>query len=154
MLTSEIPFVGEDRTLPDSTDFQSDLDMGSTSDQSGASWPIMDMGLVLDYCRNVKPFPVESLQNNGVSEDGVGFVKSLMVANPLGRVSAAEALKSVWLSEMGPQGRELSDSGSRSAVLPPRAPIRLVILISIKIQSLLTHTINYFSIYPTPIARC
>lgn len=39
---------------------------------------------------------------NGVSEDGIDFVKSLMTVNPRDRVSATVALESLWLARAHP----------------------------------------------------
>lgn len=75
--------------------FLSDFDMGLVSDPCASM--SMDMALLLDYCRDKIPFPTESLEKSGVDEDGIGLVRSLMVAQPHGRVSATEALESVWL---------------------------------------------------------
>lgn len=58
----------------------------------------VDIGLLSDYCRKSQPFPTESLLTHKASEDAIDFVKSMMVANPRGRVSAAEALNSRWLT--------------------------------------------------------
>lgn len=99
MLTSEIPFLDTYQDPEDSGVFVSDFDMESVSDPCASM--SMDMALLLDYCRDMIPFPTESLQKSGVDEDGIGFVRSLMVAQPHGRVSAAEALESVWLGGTG-----------------------------------------------------
>lgn len=101
VLTSEIPFLDANHEGEDSTDFLSDLDLELTNTTSGLSGAMVDMGLLLDYCRNLKPFPTGSLEKNGVSSDGIGFVMSVMIANPADRVCAAEALKSTWLSGIG-----------------------------------------------------
>lgn len=95
MLTSEIPFLEKYEGTGEVNSFDSDLDFGSLDPSSRQSAAI-DMCLLLDYCRQLKPFPVESLKRNRVKEDAIGFVRSLMVAKPSDRVSAADALKSLW----------------------------------------------------------
>lgn len=99
MLTSEIPFLEKYDSTGEANSLLSELDFGS-SDLSSNPFAVMstiDIDLLIDYCRNLKPFPIESLQRNRVNKDGIGFVRSLMVAKPRDRVSAADALKSVWL---------------------------------------------------------
>lgn len=100
MLTSEIPFLDKYQDMDGSVTFISGLDIGSP-DESTAISATMDMALLLDYCRNLKPFPTESLQNHGVSTDGISFVRSLMAPKPSDRVSAADALKSTWFTWLG-----------------------------------------------------
>lgn len=85
MLTLEIPF------LDTYTDDDADLGSVPTPDDT------VDIDLLYRYCRNLNEFPCSSLRKHGVSEEGVEFVKSLMVANPNERASAAAALGSRWL---------------------------------------------------------
>lgn len=91
ILTSEIPF--RDTYTDNSTTFLSGLDLRSISRQSVK----IDIVLLSAYCRNSKQFPVECLERNNVPIDGIGFVGSLMVARPAGRVTAAGALNAAWL---------------------------------------------------------
>lgn len=91
ILTSEIPF--RDTYTDNSTTFLSGPDLGSMSHQSVK----LDIALLSAYCRNSKRFPTECLERNNVTIDGIGFVGSLMVARPAGRVTAAGALNTVWL---------------------------------------------------------
>lgn len=119
LLTSEIPFLDESHELEDSTDFLSDLDMGPPDTASSPPVAMVNMTLLADYCRNLKPFPTESLEKNGVSKGGIGFVRQLMIANPASRVCAAEALRCEWLSRT--QSPALVAPRSRPAV--PRPPL-------------------------------
>lgn len=84
MLTTEIPFL---EIYTDDTDLESIPAPDDT----------VDMDLLYGYCRNLNEFPCSTLRKHGVSEDGIEFVKSLMVANPSERASAAAALGSQWL---------------------------------------------------------
>lgn len=86
MLTTEIPFLEI---------YTDDTDLGSIP----APDDTVDMDLLYGYCRNLNEFQCSSLQKHGVSEDGIEFVKSLMVANPSERASAAAALGSQWLAQ-------------------------------------------------------
>lgn len=88
VLTSEIPFL--EQALPG----DSILDSYDSSPP-----PIsVNMGLLFGYCHG-QPFPITTLQHNRVSADGIDFVKSLMTANPMNRVSAADALNARWFAE-------------------------------------------------------
>lgn len=60
---------------------------------------IVDTGLLYGYCHGKNPFPSASLRSHGVPEDGIEFVKGLMVVNPSERFSATAALASKWLVE-------------------------------------------------------
>lgn len=94
ILTSEIPFLDMDQGT-DSMNFVSDLYI------TGDIIPTIDMELLFSYCHGLNAFPSESLEKNGVSKEGMGFVKSLLTANPSDRVSATDALKSLWLIGAG-----------------------------------------------------
>lgn len=86
LLTAEIPFLERYQDL-----------------ESVCNTPLserfaeLDCDLLYKYCRDFK-FPSERLQQHGVSNDGINFVKSLMAANPVDRVSATKALQSPWLA--------------------------------------------------------
>lgn len=87
MLTLEIPFLDKySYRHPDLT-----LSVSPSAEQT------VDTGLLYEYCKGANPFPCESLRTAGVTEDGIDFVKSLMVVNPTGRASAAVALASKWI---------------------------------------------------------
>lgn len=88
VLTSQIPFI-EKAATP-----------GSTIDSSTPSPPstqLLDMELLYHYGRG-EPFPSVTLRAHGASLEGINFVKSLMVPNPMYRVSAADALRDKWFS--------------------------------------------------------
>lgn len=80
ILTSEIPFLGNDKTS--------------------------NAAAISQYCCGLDPFPSQSLRTSGVGETAREFVESLMVVNPGGRASAADALKSAWLLETDPVAME------------------------------------------------
>lgn len=98
ILTSEIPFLDTYQDLDWTMDLTLTPDLSSASNPD----PTIDMNLLQDYCRGINPFPRESLRKNGVSKEGIDFVKSLMAVNPRDRVSATDALKSLWLLEINP----------------------------------------------------
>lgn len=88
ILTSEIPFCEkyEDCTI-------TGIDSAYTTSSE------VDLGLVADYCRKSQPFPTDCLITNNASKYAIDFVKSMMVADPRGRITAVEALDSRWLKE-------------------------------------------------------
>lgn len=86
VLTSEIPFL-EPAAIADTV-----MD-SSTSTMSTVS---VDMDVLYNYCRG-RPFPTKTLEDHEICLDGINFVKSLMTANPMDRVSAPDALMHSWL---------------------------------------------------------
>lgn len=104
LLTSEIPFL--DKYQPTESTYPRN---------TGTS---LDMQLLHQYCTG-DPFPVEKLQQNCVSEEGIDFVKSLMVVNPTNRVSAREALASPWLVGIA----ESRNPGATGALFDDGAPV-------------------------------
>lgn len=96
MLTSEIPFSETYQDMDASMSLISGLDT-STGDTSSST--TMDMALIVDYCRDLVPFPEQGLSDNMVSDSGITLVKSLMVAQPSNRLFAVHALKSTWFGE-------------------------------------------------------
>lgn len=96
ILTFEIPFLDkyEDSTI-------------SGLDSAYATSAEVDIGLLSDYCRKSQPFPTESLLTHGASKYAIDFVKSMMVADPRRRVSAAAALDSDWLRGTEPSSHLL-----------------------------------------------
>lgn len=108
MLTREIPFretypSGDtDLTLP--TVVSADL--------------MVDTGLLYAYCQGIKPFPCDSLQRAGVSDEGVEFVKNLMVVDPAKRLSAVAALANPWLRREGSAAQQTA-TNSPALTLPP-----------------------------------
>lgn len=105
VLTSEIPFLefNEPQT--------------GFSDCSLETEPTIDMSHLVDYCAGRVSFPIESLTKHDTSVHGIDFVKSLMVPDPTKRVSAAEALQSVWLTEL-----QSSPNTTRSPPMVVREP--------------------------------
>lgn len=93
ILTSEIPFLEEYEDICSSTVTPESF----TASDFEAS---IDSELIYNYCHGSE-FPTETLLKYNVSESGVDFVKSLMAANPADRLSATQALKSLWLA--GPE---------------------------------------------------
>lgn len=95
MLTLEIPFL----------DTYQDPDMTLTTLTTETA---VDMDLLHGYCRDLNLFPCSCLRQHGISEEGINFVKSLMVVNPSERPTAAWALKSEWLiqSDFSPPSPE------------------------------------------------
>lgn len=87
MLTSEIPFLDTYQDL-----FLSDLD--SLPPQEDVT---LDMGLIVDYCRGNKPFPVYSLLMHRAGTSAIGFVESVMAPMPRDRITAEDALQSEWI---------------------------------------------------------
>lgn len=111
MLTLEIPFRD--------TYTYDDPDMGSIPTPDDA----VDMDLLYGYCRNLNEFPCGSLRKHGVSEEGIEFVKSLMVVNPSERATAAAALGSRWLLRVD-SPPQVASSGPMPTSLPPAATHR------------------------------
>lgn len=88
VLTSQIAFLEIGET------------MGGFTGDSMDTEPSIDGELMLDYCAGRVAFPIASLTMQGVSANGIEFVKSLMAPNPKERASAADALQSVWFAGM------------------------------------------------------
>lgn len=123
MLTTEIPFLDI---------YTDDTDLGSIP----APDDTVDMDLLYGYCRNLNDFPCSSLRKHGVSEDGIEFVKSLMVANPSERASAAAALGSRWLvptSSTGPMPTSTPPAATHSQ--SPKLDINNQIDVSVPLLS-------------------
>lgn len=89
LLTSQTPFL--------------ELDSGFSEIDSCFSTvgSEVDMGRLYEYCHGKSAFPIEVLRNSLVAEEGIEFVKSLMVANPNKRATAATALQDPWLEITG-----------------------------------------------------
>lgn len=88
VLTSQIAFLEIGETMGGFTGDSMDME------------PSIDGELLLDYCTGRVAFPIASLTMQGVSANGIEFVKSLMAPNPKERASAADALQSVWFAGM------------------------------------------------------
>lgn len=91
LLTSQIPFVEIDNGCDDMDDMT-----GLESGFAGIDAEV-DMESLCEYCRGEIDFPSEILEASLVSEEGIEFVKSLLVANPRDRATAVSALKNPWL---------------------------------------------------------
>lgn len=91
ILTLEIPF------LPDATEDDSDSGYPDSNPDKGPGTPVVDMILFYDYCLNLRSFPTGPLRRCKVSNEGIEFVRMLLVANPRSRITPAKALKSPWL---------------------------------------------------------
>lgn len=94
VLTSEIPFL---QKAPETVSLESGLDTGSQA-------PEVDMELFFGYCQGFRGFPISSLQNSKVSEEGIDFVVRLLVVDPSARMSAKNIFKSPWISGKGLSG--------------------------------------------------
>lgn len=91
ILTSQTPFLETDSGF-------SEFDSGFPT---LAAAPEVDMARLYEYCHGKSPFPTEVLQNSQVAEEGIEFVKSLLVAVPHKRATAATALEDSWLENTG-----------------------------------------------------
>lgn len=91
LLTSQIPFLEIDNGCDDMDDMTG-LE-SSFTEMNGE----VDMESLCEYCRGEIDFPSEILHASQVSEEGIEFVKSLLVANPRDRATAASALQNPWL---------------------------------------------------------
>lgn len=91
VLTSEIPFLDKHQDVNSTT---------LAADQGSAVGSPVDTDLFFNFCRGLEPFPSQSLQESKVTIEGIDFVRSLMVADPRGRVSAKDALEARWLVEI------------------------------------------------------
>lgn len=91
LMTSEIPFLDTFQGLESMTITPEMYTVGTSNYP-----PMLDAELLMDYCRGSE-FPTECLQRKGVSEEGITFVKSLMVADPRRRPTATVVLNSPWL---------------------------------------------------------
>lgn len=91
ILTSEIPFL--ERYQDTDTTAVCQYEPSLTDDLG----PELNSELLYNYCRGSE-FPSEGFRRDGVSEEGIDLVKSLMAANPRDRPAATDALKCRWLT--------------------------------------------------------
>ncbi|KAL0638702.1 hypothetical protein Q9L58_002280 [Maublancomyces gigas] len=84
ILTAQIPFLEIDLRTP-------------ISDVETNTQPMIDIPILFGYCQDGDPFPIDSLENNRISTEGINFVKSLMAVDPGSRATAADALMDPWL---------------------------------------------------------
>lgn len=87
LLTSEMPFL----ELGNQSEMFSGMTMSDFT-------PQVDMGSLLEYCRDEIEFPAEILRNAQVEEEGIDLIKGLMNPDPKGRSTAALTLKHPWLA--------------------------------------------------------
>lgn len=92
LLTSQTPFCEI-----------ADADAGETWDESGftVTGSQTDMGMLYQYCQGRSAFPTEVLQAAQVPQEGIDFVKGLLVADPRKRPEAVDAQRSPWLRNTG-----------------------------------------------------
>lgn len=95
LLTSEIPFLD---TRDDGDGYEDMRGLDSGFENLGTE---VDMDSLIEYCRGESEFPSEILQTANVTEQGIDFVKSLMVPNPKERATAASALQNPWVVNTG-----------------------------------------------------
>lgn len=57
----------------------------------------LDLLLMANFCSGAIELPTHFLQDSRAPETAVQFVKALLVANPSGRMSAADSLRHQWL---------------------------------------------------------
>lgn len=87
LLTLEMPFLEPGH--------QSDMFSGMTMSDFA---PQVDMGSLLEYCRDESEFPTEILRNAQVDEEGIDLIKGLMNPDPKSRPTAVLTLKHPWLA--------------------------------------------------------
>lgn len=87
LLTSEMPFI--------EAGHQSDMFSGITMSDFT---PQVDMGSLLEYCRDESEFPTEILRNAQVDEEGIDLIKTLMNPDPKGRSTTVLTLQHPWLA--------------------------------------------------------
>lgn len=81
-----------------------------------------DFALLQEYCADPRVFPLAGLTSHGASPEAIDFVKSLMVPDPKERVSATDALRSVWLVDLVPSLATTVPTVPRPVTSRPRAP--------------------------------
>lgn len=91
LMTSEIPFLNTFQGLESMTITPELYTVGTSNFP-----PMLDAEILMDYCRGSE-FPTECLQRKGVNEEGITFIKSVMVADPRRRPTATAVLNSPWL---------------------------------------------------------
>lgn len=58
-----------------------------------------DMGLLYRFCQGTAAFPTDLLQSSKVTEQGIDFVRGLLLADPRERPEAVQAQQSPWLNK-------------------------------------------------------
>lgn len=78
--------------------------------------PFVKPGALARYCFNRTCLHIETMKHNVISEEGIQFVKSLLMAQPSKRLTTEAALSSPWLSQNDPS--EVGESTDVLALLP------------------------------------
>lgn len=113
VLTSEIPFLDTYQAS------DIDLDLTLCAEDMG---PQLDSQRLHSYCNGSDTFPAESLQESGVVEEGIDFVKGLMAINPADRRSAKDALKVLLSIRAFYRALEPAITDTPHPVEPPMLP--------------------------------
>lgn len=90
ILTSQTPFLEPDF----------DLDELLKSDFT-VQEPAISVDSLFAYCQRKIAFSTKLLQTSHADQEGIDFVRSLLVANPSDRATASTALQNPWLENIG-----------------------------------------------------
>lgn len=90
LLTMQVPFQEVQR-------FETMMTGLTLSDED--SLPQTDLFALKSFCDSRTKLPTESLRQSGANDEAVEFLKSLLVANPISRAAAKEALESAWIRQ-------------------------------------------------------
>lgn len=93
LLTTQKPFCDADDIDDIDTDIMSGLETALDVQE-----PMVNMGLLYEYCCGKSEFPTEVLHRSHASVEAIDLVKSLLVADPVARSTATSALQSTWLA--------------------------------------------------------
>lgn len=108
MLTSQTPFL----QTPDLfTDFTASDFMPETNVET-----------LFDYCQGDVTLPVDTLQDSGVSANGISLIQHLLKANPTERPSALRTLQHSWLAVVDLENTTEAESRPHQASRTPTAP--------------------------------
>lgn len=88
LLTTELPFL-QPEWVANQSAFWSDVDPPERQ---------ADMDMIIEFCRDKRGFPRQALQKARASLSESDFVMGLLLPDPGRRMTAAEALKSPWLT--------------------------------------------------------
>lgn len=116
VLTSKIPFL----------DTYEESDTGITLESCMEDMtPQLDTQMLYDYCNGSEAFPVDCLQQSGVGNEGIDFVKILMAVNPADRATAEYALNCLRsIEDFCKSTDAVGEPRSPTAVSsPPRSPV-------------------------------
>lgn len=59
--------------------------------------PQTDLFALKSFCNNITDLPTDSLRLSGANDEAVAFLKCLLVADPISRLAAKEALQAAWM---------------------------------------------------------